>query len=407
MQKSEIQELIAKYLDGNLTTPELDRLRTLLASAEEKKLVTDALEGMIERAQPAAYNPADWKMVFEGIVNIDNPGTPLVPIPKIEAPATRWVPLLQAKWIRYAAAIILVSLAILSYLFKNKGTQNTVAHTAIPAVKDIPPGGNKAILQLADGTSIVLDTAADGQLASRGNVQVIKLTNGQLQFVVNKVSDDHPDAANAFNTVSTPRGGQYELLLPDGTHIWLNAFTSLRFPTAFTGNQRLVQLTGEAYFEVQKDASKPFLVQTDHTTTEVLGTHFNVNAYTDESTVTTTLLEGKVNVITGTGNTVLLPGQQAISAGGNSKLNKNADVEEAVAWKNGRFQFSGTDIKTLMRQIGRWYDVEINYTGDVQSAHLTGEVPRTLSLLQVMKVLEESGVDVELQGKVLSVKIRE
>jgi transmembrane sensor len=202
--------------------------------------------------------------------------------------------------------------------------------------------------------------------------------------------------------------------LPDGSKVWLNASSSLHFPTAFSGKSREVEITGEAYFEIAKDADKPFFVKARDMRVEVLGTHFNLNAYTDEPVIRTTLLEGSVRVRKGEAASVLAPGQQAlvygyVAAGGSSgvaekdarviQLINNADLDEAVAWKNGLFQLTSADIGTIMRQLVRWYDVEVDFEGGIPSGHITGEVPRSTSLAKVLKVFETSGVHFRIEGR--------
>lgn len=299
------------------------------------------------------------------------------------------------KW--WAAAAILLLLASASVYFlvfapKQIGTPNAPDLAGV----NIAPGGDKAVLTLANGKKIVLDTASNGDLEHEGNVKIIKL-DGQVAY--NKEGQSSKEVL--YNTITTPRGGQYQLVLSDGTKVWLNAESSLRFPTSFPGAEREVSLSGEGYFEVAHNRSQPFRVTVnDDTKVEVLGTHFNVMAYTDETAVKTTLLEGAVKV-TKEGNTQLLsPGQQAqVNSEGNIALVDNADTEEALAWKNGLFQFTGADMGAVMRQIGRWYDLNVHLKGNISSVHLTGKVQRNLNLSQLIMVLEESGIEVTVNGK--------
>ena len=250
----------------------------------------------------------------------------------------------------------------------------------------------------------MLEAAANGSISEQGDVTISKPANGQLAY---KSSNEKPTAV-FFNSLVTPRGGQYSVLLSDGSKVWLNAASSLRFPVAFTGSERKVELTGEAYFEVEKVASMPFKVVVEgKSEVEVLGTHFSVNAYSNEATVNTTLLEGSVKV-TGLSireSHILNPGEQAqVNNNGRISINKNADTEQAMAWKNGTFNFNNADLQVVFRQLSRWYDVDIKFEGLVPQRQFTGEIQRDLKLQQVLKLLEKNNVFCKLEGKTLIVK---
>ncbi|MFT3946800.1 MAG: FecR domain-containing protein [Agriterribacter sp.] len=257
---------------------------------------------------------------------------------------------------------------------------------------EIKPGGNKALLVLANGSTIVLDSASNGTLSRQGNIQVLKLDNGLLSYTGQKEKGAaHDDFF--FNTISTPRGGQYQVTLSDGTKVWLNAASSIRFPVAFTRSERRVSVTGEVYFEVAHDKQKPFKVEVNNNEIEVLGTHFNINAYHDEAALKTTLLEGKIKQTVSGGATqvILLPGQQShISGDGRITVKKNVDTEEAVAWMHGNFQFKSADLHTILRQVARWYDVEIEYRGHF-NLHFTGQLPRSENVNTLFKHLALTG----------------
>jgi len=200
--------------------------------------------------------------------------------------------------------------------------------------------------------------------------------------------------------LSTPRAAQYQLVLPDGSKVWLNAASSIHYPTAFAGKERKVEITGEAYFEVAQDARLPFIVKTNGMEVKVLGTHFNVNAYEDEAMVRTTLLEGAVLMTKDAATALLQPGEQAqLTKAGDLKLVHNADIAEAVAWKNGLFQLNSADVPAIMRQMARWYDVEIVYEEGVPDGHISGKVPRGMNLSQVLEIFEVSGVHFKIEGR--------
>ncbi len=256
------------------------------------------------------------------------------------------------------------------------------------------PGGNKAVLYLAGGQAITLDTAGNGAIASQGNVQVIKLDSGQLAY-----QGAGAQGEVAYNTLATPRGGQFRIILPDGSSVWLNAASSCDSP-AFNGKEREVELRGEAYFEIAKNADKPFRVKVKDMTVQVLGTHFNVMAYDDEASVRTTLLEGAVQVKQGTHSLAMRPGQQ-VSAhpAGNMTLQDGVDVDEVVAWKNGYFHFNRESLQGVMRQIGRWYDAEITYEGNLPDREFGGKIARSSSVKEVLSILELSNVHYRIEGK--------
>lgn len=297
-------------------------------------------------------------------------------------------------WTAAAAVVLLMVLGIWFYSRENSGVPNQVSATA--KTQDIPPGGDKAILTLADGSRVVLDSAVNGALTRQGSVTVIKL-NGQLAYR----AEGSMATEVLYNTISTPKGGQYQLVLADGSKVWLNAASSLRFPTAFTGKERRVELTGEGYFEVAHDETKPFHVSVHNMDVEVLGTHFNINAYNDEPSIKTTLLQGRVKVKKDEKLVYLNPGQQATVklAGNTIKIDYDVDTEEVVAWKNGRFQFNSANIETIMRQAARWYDADVQYQGEI-SETFSGGLPRSENISQLLKILEATGkVDFSINGK--------
>lgn len=313
----------------------------------------------------------------------------------------------KRKWKWTAAAAILILFAAGTYIwFSAKPVTKEIAKTApvkAPIINDIAPGGNKAILTLVDGSTVVLDSASNGTISQQGNVEVKKLDNGLLAYTINGKQITENDEA-FYNTITTPRGGQYQVTLSDGTNVWLNAASSIRFPVFFTGAERKVTIKGEAYFEVAKNAAMPFKVKTNSSEVEVLGTHFNVNAYDDEAVVKTTLLEGAVKVAAN-GNTILKhlqPGQQSvINKEGKISITDDADIEEAMAWKNGRFQFKSADLKAILRQISRWYDIDVEYKGFV-NLHFTGQLTRNEN---VSKVFEQLALTNEVHFKIDGKKI--
>ncbi len=313
-------------------------------------------------------------------------------------------PFSPKKALRWVAAAIVLLLGAGAIWYFSPAREVGIAHVSINNSAKIVPGGNNAILTLSDGSKVVLDSAANGLLSNQGNTKVIKLQDGKLAYTASSAGVTQP----IYNTITTPRGGQYQVLLPDGTAVWLNAASSISFPTTFHNNERMVKVSGEVYFEVAArhvNATKvPFIVKITSSSGEdagevqVLGTHFNINAYTDEKIVKTTLLEGAVKCIKGNSHRLLKPGEQAGFADGIT-VKTNIDTDEVIAWKNGTFYFNSNDIETIMRQISRWYNIEVTYKGDISKEAFSGIVSRESSLKQVLKIMEAGGVKFDIQGR--------
>lgn len=314
------------------------------------------------------------------------------------------------------AAMILMVISISLYFYSNRklaGPSVEQQFTEINTKNDILPGNNKAILILADGSRISLDDAERGLLASQGNTAITKTNSGEIVYEKNP-ADKKKNAlvASVINTIQTPKGGKYQIRLPDGSKVWLNSASTLSYPTAFTGKERIVKLKGEAYFEIAPRKSMPFRVESDDQIVEVLGTHFNVNSYDNEDFTKTTLIEGSVKVILNTrsnisGKTKLLkPGEQSSINSSKSDIKiENVDTEKAIAWKNGYFKFKNTPIQEIMREVERWYDVELIYEGNMPTDEFTGFVSNDVNISAVLKILEQSGgVKFTVKGKKLKVK---
>src|SRR5215204_296334 len=299
-----------------------------------------------------------------------------------------------------SAVIITSTLCVLYITGKHLFPAESNSAVAVSKRDTIVPGGNKAVLILGDGTEVVLDTATSGTIAQNPHSRVIKLDDGELVYSALKDAN----VAVTYNTLSTPRGGQYAITLVDGTRVWLNSSSSLRFPTSFRDPERIVELSGEAYFEVVQNGDKPFKVKVNDVEFKVLGTHFNIMAYKDETTINTTLIEGSVAVSKLKETVTLNPGQQArIRENGKIGIIKNADTEQAIAWKNGFFNFTGSDIETTMRQIARWYDIEVIYEDKI-TEHFNGTILRNASIERVLKMLEFTAVvHFDIQGRKISV----
>lgn len=306
-----------------------------------------------------------------------------------------------------AASVIIILVAGVSYFFIKKNGNEGLKENIVKShtlKNDIEPGGNKAILTLANGSTIILDSAQNGALSHQGNATVIKLGSGKLSY--QKVKENNLGEVH-FNTITTPVGGQYQLELEDGSKVWLNAASSMRFPTEFRGKERKVEITGEAYFEVKHDASKPFHVLVDGADVTVLGTHFNVNAYNDDGLMKTTLLQGSVKISKENKKVLITPGEQAQIENQSDKIEieKEVDVEQVMAWKNGKFIFKDADITNIMKQLERWYDIKVSYNTNITKEQFVGVISRNVNLSEILKMLEKTGaVKFEITGRNVIVK---
>lgn len=372
--------LFHRYYHQTVTAEEEDELMALLAE--------DGHEGLLEILLQEAWEAGDNKGPFfdreKSDAILQRVLQPAQPLPVRKLPVIR-------RWLA-AAAVILLLIAAGTYFWNSRQTTQPplVQKPAVQPAQDVSPGSNKAVLVIANGHRIQLDNIADTLLEKDG--AAISNRNGQLTYHTGK----EPIAVPLYNKVIIPRGGQYKLVLPDGSKVWLNAASSLRYPVAFTSGSREVELSGEAYFEVAHDNTRPFRIRVRKAMVQVLGTHFNIMAYDDEI-FTTTLLEGSVRVINGGQQALLRPGQQA-RLGTGITVNET-DAEDAVAWKNGLFSFRQTDLAGAMRQMARWYNVEVVFEGKVPARRLTGFVPRGSNISQVLKMLEfTAGIHYRIEG---------
>jgi ferric-dicitrate binding protein FerR (iron transport regulator) len=409
-----ITMLLIRHLRDELTAGDRSALEAWKNASERNAALYDELTGADGMAailhRRGRYNKqriaAKLNAEFAGLSLSDDPDT----TQPTAAPVHR-VHILKTAWFKYAAAIILLIAAATTYFFIHTSQPETaVVQNVRPASDedDVPPGYNRAILTLSDGRKIELDSAVsetinDGTLSIKNN-------NGQLIYgnppIPSNGGVDAPAeninrsqsggaAGVGLNTMTTPRGGQYQLTLSDGTKVWLNAASSITYPTAFTGKTREVKITGEAYFEVKPNKEKPFIVKTVSDVISVLGTEFNVNAYADEDAVKTSLIQGAIKV----GDTFIKPGQ----AYQNGKV-KQTNTQQDVAWKNGSFDFNNLNGAEAMRQLARWYDVQFVFDRSIIEVKFWGELDRSLTLNQVLKGLEGiGGLHFVLNGKTVTV----
>ncbi|MGO4290626.1 FecR family protein [Chitinophaga sp. RAB17] len=390
MSNEELKALLEKYLGDRITPEELQRLQVQVQGNDNEQVLGEMIAAILAEDRYTEKHDVDLQQAFHDVMKEAEQREAM--INEHAAIDTSSVVSSSSNiHILYklaAAAVLLIMLGTgFSWWYRSA---HRVAVVAGNTTRAIIPGGNKAVLTLADGSTIVLDSARDGALGSQGNTRIIKLDSGRLAYTANQ---GDANAAPQYNTISTPRGGQYQVVLPDGSQVWLNAASSLRFPVAFTGNDRTVTLTGEAYFEVAKNADKPFIVRTRGMQVNVLGTHFNVMAYPDEGRVKTTLVEGAVSVSQGNATSLIQPGQQAsINDAGTTFMISKPDIEDVMAWKEGEFRFRKTDISMIMRQIARWYDVDIEYKGDLSGIKLYGSMTRKENAAQLLELLEQTGM---------------
>ncbi len=395
--KTDCQKLIDKYLSNTISKVELNQLMQMVEQIDVNKDLTESLKNHWQSAtQVDAANTFYWDDKFSTILKTSGkiiPNTATNPSKKIGYFIPHYI----------AAAVFMLLLTVFSiYLNNNKKlSEKIVLGKAIK--QEVMPGGNKAFLTLSDGTSIILDSATNGLLAAQRNINIIKLSSGQLVYKTNYNLKSENEVQ--YNTMRTPKGGQFQLTLPDNTQVWLNSASSIHFPTSFSGIDRKVDITGEVYFEVTKNASQPFTVSVNGMDVKVMGTHFNVNAYNDDDVIKTTLLEGAVKVTKGKATLLLQPGSQAqLNNFGEIKLQKNIDVEQTIAWKKGYFYFKNSSLKNVMQQLSRWYDVEVLYEGEIPERTFGGELSRSLNISEILQVLAKSKVRLKVEGKKIIVQ---
>lgn len=388
--------LFNSYYNGTATQAERDELFEIINSsatdAELAALIHHAWDSLDD--QGPLFDRSKSEDMLTRILRTNTEQTAQLPIKNNNLP-----------WRKLGvAASLLFLVGFGAYIYSNQKkqavTKKTIAQTR--PKNDVLPGGNKAVLTLANGKTITLDSAQNGLLAQQGTTKINKTRNGQLVY---KAGSNIDADALAINTVSTPRGGQYQLVLSDGSKVCLNSASSLSFPTRFTGKTREVTITGEAYFEVAKNPQMPFRVKSDNTTVEVLGTHFNIMAYNDEAEMKTTLLEGSVKITNGTASGMLKPGQQAVlNKAGRLKVLNDVDVDDEIAWKDGIFQFRDAGIDAIMRQAARWYDVEVAYEGKIPQREFTGRISRNVKASELMNMLGYAGVKFKIQDKRITIQ---
>ncbi|HTI11433.1 MAG TPA: FecR domain-containing protein [Puia sp.] len=391
MGKERISYLLQQYSSGRATKEEVEEMFGLMRSEESSALLKDLiLDKHNDEEEEISLPSRNWDRMWHAVRSVTN------------LPARKKV--FSLGWGRVAAAVLIVVMSGVAYRILHKTNVNKTI-SQVHYSNDILPGSNKAILTLANGATIVLDSVHNGLIGRQGNTSIVKVDAGALAY---DTRSKH-EGEILYNAISTPRGGQYQVILPDGSKVWLNAASSLRFPTSFVGKERLVELTGEAYFEIAKNRAMPFRVYVvpplgsgrEGMNVQVLGTHFNIKAYENEQSIRTTLLEGAVKVKFSGPEVQLQPGRQAIADNGANMLRVvDANTEQVVAWKNGLFRFKETSIRELMREVERWYNVEVVYNTEKTDQDFTGIVPRTQNISALLNTLELTGtVHFKIEGR--------
>lgn len=381
MKEQRLEELFRRYLQTSLTNEEETELFQLWLDPLLKSRRAEILNDFYDQL-PASKDMPDGEadLLFEQIVKKQSPVHRLLT-------KRRWV---AWRWLAAAASVLLVlGLSGYFFLFKKETRQSQEAVQVSLPGDIIAPERNRATITLANGQTIYLDSASNGSLTVLGNVKLVKLEDGKVVYEATGTSSGEM----SYNTLSNPRGSRViDVTLADGSRVWLNSGSSITYPVAFTGNERKVLIEGEAYFEITHDALKPFIVSKGEMAIKVLGTHFNVNAYDDEKDTRITLLEGSVQVTNLQYAAIIKPGEQAIVKDNKIGMAANADLEQVMSWKEGYFRMKGTDLASLMRQVARWYDVQVEYENGVPSARFGGLINREVSLSDMLKALEQYGI---------------
>jgi ferric-dicitrate binding protein FerR (iron transport regulator) len=388
------QALLEKWAHGKISPQEAIELINYLQNDAANRPLLQQLQKEFQPAMdhPDTLPPELSKKLKHEILKKIEPA-PVIPL---EAGSSR------VNWHRVAAAILILALGAASY-FAFRGSEPSKEWVTAPKElpgNDVEAGTHKAILTLANGTQIELDDKTKGQLVIPGMGSV---TNNDGKLVYDNPSVETNEMV--YNTLSSARGQSYSLVLSDGSKLWLNAASSVRFPVVFSGEERKVDITGEVFFEVAKDARKPFKVKVKDMEIEVLGTRFDINTYPDELTVNTTLIEGAVKVSANNSEVRLSPGQQSqLLSNGNLQVVKNVNTDEIVAWKDGYFHFENADLHSILRQFSRWYDIEVVYEGELKNRKFLAIVSRNSSLASVLKMLNANNVQFRIEGKKLIVQ---
>ena len=396
MKKAKLQRLVHQYFNDTISRADCIELLEFLNNTNPDE-IADAIDTeLINFSKGPEFKGKQSADVLSRIKS--DPRFAQNPIVEETDPVV--VKFYRRSWVQIAAALLVFGTAALIIFNKNISSQTTKKHNSDQEAAAIVPGSNKAVLTLAGGKTIILKNAANGLLAQTTSGNVLKTNNGQIKY---SALNETAAAGNKdnINTLSTPRGGTYQVVLSDGTKVWLNAASSISYPVAFTGKERHVTLNGEAYFEVAKNKEMPFYVSINNVEVKVLGTHFNIAAYSDDGEITTTLLEGAVQVTKNNTQSMLKPGQKAVINNKSDNISvSDANIQDAMAWKNGYFIFDDDDITGIMKKVSRWYDVNVSYQGDVSDQKFGGTFYRSKSITELLQYLGKIGkVHFTIEGR--------
>ncbi len=406
---SSLTYLLEQVRNGTATAEDYRKLRELVSADNTGAIVeeiNDFYKVNLEAAADDSYDRAYWSQALREVLEVDKDREALERSEHITTEEAPIIPIHRRNpWTKWVAAAIIAALIIVGYfMFFEVYNVKPVTPELVKSTDVKAPANNRASIMLASGEIIYLDSASNGTLAKQGNVNIKKIGDGKISYNNIPIDSPHSDEGMRYNTLSNPRGSKViDITLADGTRVWLNADSRLTYPTIFNGRERSVEIRGEAYFEVAHDAKKPFRVNKENLEVEVLGTHFNVNTYEDEGSIKVTLLEGSVKVsqLTTHISQQIKPGQQAILTDNTHLATDNTvDIEQVMAWKNGTFDFGvATDIKTIMKQIARWYDVDIEYQAN-KPVKIGGAISRQSNVSAVLEMLEKTGsLKFRIEGK--------
>ncbi len=404
MNQNKLIELLGLFVDGGISREDYDLLVDYIRANPEDEELNIAIDTVFKNSKKFnLLNGDDKELIFQNIIrnkHFDSEIQNELEIIPTFAPRL-WYQL------GVAASILLLIVTSL-FFYTNRTPVNKLALKVVESKKAavILPGDNKAILTLSDGTKIILEDAKNGILANQAGISIQKTSDGELLYSfsnsANTVSPETKENV-IYNKIETPIGGKYQVNLPDGSKVWLNSSSSLRFSALFNGHTREVELSGEAYFDVSKNKGKPFRVITKDQIVEVLGTQFNINSYSDEGPIKTTLIEGSVKIIYKDKVVLLSPGQQFQPKELVSAV-VEADTEEVVAWKDGYFVFKNEDIKSIMRKLSRWYNVEVSYSGNIPEVGFGGNISRSKDISEVLDVLQlTNAIHFKVEGRRITV----
>ncbi len=402
MNQAKLEELLSHFVEGDISRADYDELFQYIGENPEEESLNRAVDHVFQKMKNQdLLSKGEKELIYQNILGDRHFHADEVETESGSSGNTGrlW------KQLGVAASILIVFSVGLYFYTTRIPAQQNLTKTLVQKKEAILPGGDKAILTLSDGSIINLDHAKNGILANQAGVSIQKTSDGKLLYTFsNNIGAESKSAASViYNKIETPAGGKYQINLPDGSTVWLNASSSLRFPALFAGNTREVELTGEAYFDVAKNKNKPFKVRTKDQIVEVLGTQFNINSYSDEGEIKTTLIEGSVKIIYKDKVVLLGPGQQFQPSNLNVKV-VEADTEEVVAWKNGYFLFKNEDIRSIMRKVSRWYNVEVSYAGDIPSVGFGGNISRSKDIEEVLNALQlTNAVHFKVEGRRVTV----